>query len=173
MNDVRPFTALAVVAQLAESQPRILAIDPGTRRSAFVLLNRSGKPVMWDVLPNDELLAHLRINPDSGRVVVIERVASYGMPVGDEVFETVYWSGRFAEACRMSQVERITRKAVVTHLCNASKASDANVRAALIDRFGGMDAAIGRKASPGVMYGMDVDERAALAVACAWMDGAR
>ena len=57
------------------------------------------------------------------------------MPVGAEVFETVYWSGRFAEAYGVEHVERITRVDVKMHLCHTSRAKDGNIRQALIDRL--------------------------------------
>jgi hypothetical protein len=101
--------------------------------------------------------------------LVIEQVASYGMPVGAEVFETVFWSGRFAEASVPRRVHRITRKAIVTHLCGSARAKDSNVRQALIDRFGGTDA-IGRKATPGPLYGVTRDVWAALAVAICYVE---
>lgn len=51
-------------------------------------------------------------------------------------------------------------------------AKDANVRQALINRFGGKDAAIGRKAAPGPLYGISRDMRSALAIAVTGHDGA-
>ena len=36
-------------------------------------------------------------------VVVIEKIESYGMAVGAEVFDTVLWAGRFAEAATGSR----------------------------------------------------------------------
>ncbi len=151
---------------------RILAIDPGPVQSAWLTL--------WDGIPqqgyfgiieNDGLRSEIGA---SGRwneppVVVIEKVQSYGMAVGAEVFETVFWSGRFAEAASPLPVYRIGRKAIVTHLCGSARAKDPNVRAALIDRFGG-PAAI-RKG--GALYGVSKDVWSALAIACAWQDGVR
>jgi hypothetical protein len=58
------------------------------------------------------------------------------MPVGAEVFETIYWSGRFAEAYGVEHDARITRIDVKMHLCHSPRAKDGNVRQALIDRFG-------------------------------------
>jgi hypothetical protein len=142
----------------------VIAIDPGPENSALVvwdgtsLVNRLyGK--------NLDILHQLR-HLGNGSLCVIERVASYGMPVGVEVFETVYWSGRFAEAYGAENVERIPRLMVKMHLCHDSRAKDANVRRALIDRFGQP----GTKARPGILYGVSGDLWAALALAVTWWD---
>ncbi len=149
----------------------ILAIDPGTTRSAWVLRDQHG--VLGMIEPNDDVLRRVQwfvtvsaTVPEAATDVVIEKVESYGMAVGAEVFETVFWSGRFAEAARPLPVHRIGRKAVKLHLCGTTQAKDANIRAALIDRFGGKDAI--RKGGP--LYGIHGDEWAALAVAVTWAD---
>ena len=140
----------------------ILAIDPGTTRSAYVVLDESGKPVdfsTYDNARNFDVIGYW----DKSRVVV-EMVASYGMPVGREVFETVYWIGRFCQAA--GEHERIYRGEVKDHLCRSRKANDAAIRQALLDRFGpGKAKAVGLKKSPGPLYGIKGDEWAALAVA--------
>ena len=153
---------------------RILAIDPGPERSAGVIVDTQTEPpypTSFSIYPNDDLLRWIHGSPPM-RVedVVIEKVASYGMPVGAEVFETVYWSGRFAEACQPVPVHRLTRKQAVLHLCNSPRGNDGTVRAALIDRFGGKAIAIGNKAHPGPLYGIKADLWAALAVAVTWAD---
>lgn len=93
--------------------------------------------------------------------VAIEKVASYGMPVGAEVFETVFWSGRIYEryAKHGIRISRPTRKEVVTHICGSARAKDSNVRQALIDRIG----APGLKKSPGPTFGIKGDQWQALA----------
>ncbi len=159
----------------------ILAVDPGTTRSAWLEFDTTaGQPVpgRWDIEPNAALIESIRGWHDAARVgevpfldaLVIERVASYGMSVGDEVFETVHWAGRFAEAAFPSTpVYRVPRKTVTLNLCHSARANDSNVRRALLDRFGG-DAAIGRKATPGPLYGLHSHLFAALAVAVTWAD---
>ncbi len=153
---------------------RVLAIDPGPERSAWLvydsLIGGLTHPTNAAIMPNAELLANLYQWRGLGNAVVIEQVASYGMPVGAEVFETVYWSGRFAEACQPVPVHRIPRKRVVLHLCNSPRGNDATVRAALIDRFGGKERAIGNKRNPGPLYGIKADLWAALAVAVTFAD---
>ena len=152
---------------------RILAIDPGYEQSALVRLD-GGKVTFAATSPNVTVLVALRNGLlKSADMILIEQIASYGMPVGREVFETVYWSGRFHEASRLP-VQRLPRKTVVTQICGSARAKDANVRQALIDRYGGSKAeAVGTKANPGPLYGVHGDQWAALALAVAWAEGAR
>jgi hypothetical protein len=52
------------------------------------------------------------------------------------------------------------------HLCNTNRATDANIRQALMDKYGStQQVAIGTKKAPGPLYGFGNDERAALALA--------
>ena len=140
----------------------ILAIDPGTTQSAWLRYDGS-RPQGFGITANDVLVRALRSGglPD---VVVIEKVESYGMAVGAEVFDTVWWAGRFAEAASRVPVVMLPRRAVKLALCGDSRAKDANIRQALIDRFGG-SAAVGRKAAPGPLYGITRDVWSALAIA--------
>ena len=150
----------------------ILAIDPGPERSAWLVLDSEGIASRY-VGPNGDLLMAIRGDSAWKRyidAVVIEKVEGFGMAVGAEVFETVYWSGRFAEAADPLPVHRIGRKAVKLHLCGTHRAKDPNVRQALIDRYGGKEAAIGRKSSPGPLYGVSGDVWSALAVAVTFAD---
>lgn len=104
-------------------------------------------------------------------ILVIERIASYGMPVSETVFETVFWTGRFVEHAEggRRQWDRITRKEIKLHLCNSLRANDAAVIQALKDRFGEK----GTKKNPGLLYGIKGDEWQALAVAVAYAEGVR
>jgi hypothetical protein len=142
----------------------LLAIDPGPLESAYVLLDDHGVPIRWEKMPNASLLAMLPTFTTAS-ALVIEMVASYGMPVGAEVFETCVWIGRFIERWG-DDYRLIYRTDVKLHLTNQRRAKDANVRQALIDRYGpGKARAVGLKASPGPLYGLTGDCWAALAVA--------
>lgn len=115
----------------------VLAIDPGYVESGFVLYD--GKVVEAGIEKNEDLLAHCYIS--SASHICIEQIESQGMAVGKETFETVFWSGRFFEAFGLIDGRhRLTRRAIKLHLCGSSKATDANIRMALIDRFGGSSA---------------------------------
>jgi hypothetical protein len=147
---------------------RILAIDPGSERSAWLHLV-DGSPTWFGHEANDAVLASLHILPTLVDVVVVEQVESYGMAVGREVFETVWWAGRFTEAAQPTPVVQLPRRAVKLAICHDSRARDANIRAALLDRFGG-SAAKGTKRSPGPLYGIAGDVWSALAIAVTYAD---
>jgi hypothetical protein len=143
----------------------ILAIDPGSERSAWLIYKPD--PLLFGITDNAELLEQLRTGIfDDVDVVVIEQIRSYGMSVGAEIFDTVHWSGRFAEAAHPTPVVQLPRLKVKQAICHDSKAKDQNIRQALIDRFGGTPAI--RKG--GALYGISKDVWAALGVAVTYAD---
>lgn len=152
----------------------ILAIDGGTEKSAWVLYNPESHVVEdCGIEDNEHVLEMLRtsIMRQANTELVLEWVACYGMPVGQETFEMVYWLGRFAEAWGRP-VHRIRRTDIKLQLCGSARAKDANVRQALIDRFppvgGGKCPQIGPSKQPGPLYGVSSHMWAATAVAVAW-----
>ena len=158
---------------------RILAIDPGSEQSAWLLWE--GRAVRFGIWPNDDLIGCLRTGFEYGTlpsqfghpdVVVIEKIESYGMAVGREVFDTVHWAGRFTEAARPTPVVQLPRRAVKLAICGDTRAKDANIRQALLDRFGG-SAAKGTKAAPGPLYGISRDVWSALAIAVTYAEARR
>ena len=144
----------------------LLAIDPGPEQSAFVLLGPDFNRLQSGKLVNDDLAAMCCGELLVEDRCVIEMIASYGMPVGREVFETCVWIGRFMEAVGAHRCDRLTRIEVKNHLCHSARAKDSNIRQALIDRLG----APGTKKEPGPTYGISGDVWAALAVAVTWWD---
>jgi hypothetical protein len=160
-----------VATAVAGRPPRILAIDPGPLESGWLLWDGPHKrPLRFGISPNDELLASLRTQLRGGAqhgapdVVVIEKIVPYGMIVGAEVFDTVWWAGRFTEAARPIKVVQLPRLAVKLAICGDSRAKDANINQALRDRFGGSKAK-GTKAHPGPLYGITSHVWSALAIA--------
>lgn len=151
----------------------MIAIDPGNEQSAWVCYDQA-TVIGAGIEDNESLRQRMYRCAEfvSDGPLVIEMIASYGMPVGREVFETCLWIGRFMEAA--GGAELVYRKDVKMHLCGSTRAKDANIRQALIDRFGpGKDKAIGKKASPGPLYGFKADMWAALAVAVTYIDTQR
>lgn len=157
---------------------KILAIDPGNTESAFVLMNtdytvshsagKFGNEVLL------KLVHDLSIISGGELTVVIEMVASYGMAVGKEVFDTCVWIGRFAQAAmeRGAKVDYVYRMQEKMALCHDSRAKDANIRQALIDRFARFDKKSGKgtKTRPDTFYGFRADMWSAFAVGATWLD---
>ena len=139
----------------------LLAIDPGPVRSAAVWMD--GETILeagiWE---NNELMRRAQYSPAH---LAIEMIASYGMPVGRETFETCVWIGRFVERLAMP-FTFVYRKDVKMCLCGTMKAKDGNIRQALIDRLG----PVGTKATPGPCYGISKDMWSALAVAITYRE---
>ena len=155
---------------------RILAIDPGNIQSAYCVIEaETCKPLEFDKIPNEELLARLNGPIAPCDRYVIERVASYGMPVGREVFDTCEWIGRFAQQILMRtgrEAEYIFRIEEKQAICHDSRARDSNIRRALIDRFAQHDLKNGKgtKENPDWFYGFRADIWASYACGIAWLD---
>jgi len=146
----------------------ILACDPGTIKSAFCLYDsEEEKPIGFKIVENEYVrMQHLFSEPEY--IFVVEMIACYGMPVGKEVFETCLWMGHFMQQAKdlKKDVKRLYRSEVKLHLCKSSRANDASVRQALIDRFG----PCGTKKKPGVLYGCKKDLWSALSIAVTYSD---
>lgn len=143
---------------------KILAIDPGPMQTAYVIFDGTA-PKIYDRghLPNHEFRRLFIDYPKSDVHVACEMIASYGMPVGHDIFETCVMIGRIEEIALQQKVSftRILRKDVKVHICGSVRAKDGNIRQALIDKLG----APGTKKQPGTTYGVSGDVWAALAVA--------
>lgn len=146
----------------------ILGIDPGPEQSGYVVLY-GDEVIEQGVVPNDSMRIIVGSKSRSGVSVAIEMIASYGMPVGKEVFDTCVWIGRFYEAT-FGEPRLIYRKQVIAHICDGDpKAKDSNVRQALLDLFprtgGGKVPQIGTKKQPGPLFGFNSHMWPALGVA--------
>jgi hypothetical protein len=162
----------------------LLAVDPGPEKSAWVVYETNpGERAIVDFGIDENGIMRQRLRPRalparlgpgardqcafSGvsrhyfpEVLAIEMIASYGMPVGADVFETCVWIGRLIERWG-GPYQKIPRLQVKMALCHNARANDANIRAALIDHFGKP----GTKKAPGATYGVTKDVWAALGVA--------
>lgn len=157
---------------------KILAIDPGSKESAWLIYDENRqRPINFDISENEAFLMDIIGDEIVGlpaTFTCIEMIASYGMPVGKDVFETCIWIGRFIQAVDstyLESTETVYRKDVKLHLCHNMRAKDPNIRQALIDRFGpGREKAIGTKKNPGPLYGIKRDLWSALALAVTYAD---
>lgn len=158
----------------------IVGCDQGYRQSAIVVFDGT-KILHHQIVGNERLRIMFKIAgggegftwlDDAKAILVMEELqlfaSSFG--VGKEVFDSVFWSGRFAERWEPRPWARILRSKIRGHL-QASKGGDAAVRASLINRFGPFkEDAIGNKKKPGPLYGIKADEWSALAIAVTYWD---
>jgi hypothetical protein len=131
---------------------RILAIDPGTDKSGWVLLH-DGIPFDCGISENANIFRDAGMwgtwGAEGKPHLAIEEIRSYGQAVGQSTLDTCVWIGRFLRmwmqggpelslADLRAQSVLIPRKEVLLHVCNrGNRVTDANVRRALLDRFGG------------------------------------
>jgi hypothetical protein len=157
----------------------ILAIDPANIESGYVLLDMDLKPIEKGKVKNEMLLEDIRMDnfwdnsKDEKDYIAIEMIASYGMPVGREVFETCVWIGRFIQAIGNGiEPVLIYRQEEKLNLCGNKRAKDTNIRQALIDRFAKHDFKNGKgtKKNQDWFYGFKADMWAAYAVAVTFYD---
>lgn len=153
----------------------ILGIDPGNLQSAYVLTDNQLAIKSFGKLENEVLLGQFEamVSLHTPKVA-IEMIASYGMAVGKEVFDTCVYIGQLVEICRKLGVEvtYIYRKDEKVTLCNSMRAKDTNIRQALIDRFAVHDFKSGKgtKSNPDTFYGFKADIWAAMAVVTTYHD---
>lgn len=142
----------------------ILAIDPGNEYSAYVCYTPKEDLTKFGKIPNKEMLEIVK--DTAYNTLVIEMIASQGMPVGKTVFETCVWIGRFIQAWGAETYTLITRNEVKMNICGSSRANDSTIRQALIDRLGEP----GVKKKQGPTYGIKADVWQALALAVTYGD---
>lgn len=178
----------------------LLAIDPGNEQSAFVVFDGE-RPVHFGKWDNRVLLREIYVGKLFLGVTecAIETLKPRGMPTSFDEMQTQLWAGRFYEALFQARLGgekfepvQVFRMEVKVHVCGKVTANDSNIRAALIDRWGGQDKAIGGKRCrkckgkgwygrertacpewehpPGPLYEVSGDVWAALAVAVTWWD---
>lgn len=147
---------------------QLLAVDPGTTRSAYVLMSGRERIAEHGTIDNEDFEYLLRSRSINAHHMTIEMVASFGKPVGAEVFETCVWIGRFIGAYG-GAFSLITRPQIKQHLCHSFfKVTDGAIRQRVIDLFGGKEEAIGTKKKQGPLYKFKGDQWQALAVAVVW-----
>lgn len=156
---------------------RVFAIDPGNMDSAYCVVDAETlRPLVFGKVPNEELRSYIRdFRFEEEDRAAVEMVASYGMAVGREVFDTCVWIGRFSECLDrklLLPAEKLYRKEEKLHICHDSRAKDANIRRALIDRFARHDLKNGKgtKKKQDWFYGFSADVWAAYAVGLTYIE---
>jgi len=145
----------------------ILSVDPGPVQSAWVTWD--GSKIHGCAIVENSLLCNEFVSRGGpADILVIEQIKSYGMTVSDTIFDTVFWTGRFAQAWEPGKWVRVPRMDVKMHFCHQAKARDANIRQALIDRF--EPGLLPRKKPCGILKGLHADLWAAFALGVYYYD---
>ena len=153
---------------------RLLAIDPGSTESGWVVIDTDTlEPLEFGRTDNEALRAGIfssSVTVPDFDAAFVEMVASYGMAVGKDVFQTCVWIGMFSTTIerRCGKLPTLVyRQPVKLHHCHSAKAKDSNIRQALVDRFapGQPNYGKGTKAQPGWFYGFSADVWQAYALA--------
>ena len=150
-------------------QQMIFAVDPGNTESGFAIIRMPDFVVCeFGKVKNEDLLEMLERYSRAKAVdaFAIEMVASYGMAVGKDVFETCVWIGRFIQAIHTKEAAFVYRKDEKICLCGSLKAKDSNIRQALIDRYAKFDFKTGKgtKKKPDTFHGVSKDVWQAISV---------
>ena len=149
---------------------KVLAIDPGDVYSGYCIVDyETYKPIEFGKIKNDEIIDVIRKKEHD--YAAIEMIASYGLAVGKNVFDTCVWIGRFIQELRCPY-EYVYRREEKINICGSMKAKDTNIRHALIDRFAKYDFKNGKgtKSNPDWFYGFKADIWQAYCVGVVYID---
>lgn len=154
-----------------------IGIDPGNRESAICVYD--GECIFYcEKVPNSDLFRVLKEHCDEFTLhrntpvrVFMETIQSYGMGVGDDVFETCFFIGRMQQRMEDNSIpfEMVKRTDIKMHYCKTTRAKDANITTALVDRFDPRREfgayGKGTAKNKGFFYGMSKDMWSAFAIA--------
>lgn len=167
------FTGIKPLEESELAFDRVIAIDPGDDVSGWVEVDVSKEvPAILrfgNETPNEELLEIVRKTDHWGAVLVVESFQPRGQRLYWQLVWTAVWWGRYFEAWG-GRFDFIHVETAKHHLCGAT---DGSIRAALIDRWGGMKKAVGNSKKPGPLHGLAKHAWPALAVATTYAEGRR
>ena len=157
----------------------IIAIDPGSARSACVAVEY-GHIKRAFIRDNQDVADFIIQHDATDAAVLIEHPVPRGQLSSSHLFETIRWIGDIVATVRLRNEWQcpypppyfIDRMSVKMSICGRATASDAAIRAALIDLYTTPDQpAVGTKKKPGPLYGLKADLWQAFALAQTWMNG--
>ena len=176
---------------------KIMAIDPGTTESAYVILDDQYQIFSADKVGNDVILSIIADAPGLDAVIIEDIEPRYsstdrsaaGAVMGQSTIETIKAFGRFSWQASLrglmvgSIFRRDERSCLIPTKKNglpplpetAPKHADGQIRVSLIRRFARHDQERGRgtKANPDTFYGFHGDMWQAMAVGVTWLDQAK
>lgn len=110
---------------------RVIAIDPGTKCTAVAIIDcKNGTPVFSEGVIEDNYTVQERLSnfPKNDSVFVIEDIQSYGAPVGNSVFRTCLWVGKFVSVLNEDKTYLIGRSTVAKLLTDKGKGKSMDSR---------------------------------------------
>jgi len=116
----------------------ILAIDPGSKKSAYVAMRHDLSFDECAIVENETLLDDIWSRMCSMDRMVVEKLGYFGGRMGKDCLDTAFWIGRFVEAYGINEGQGsvlLHRKTIVTHMCGVATAGDSAVRSAVISRY--------------------------------------
>ena len=114
----------------------ILAIDAGNLESGYVFWN--GQTILQKGKVKNDYLIEIIKKQAEDAPVYLEMIASYGMAVGQTVFDTCVAIGQFKQ-CAIDNgchVELVYRREVKLFMCGKTNAKDSNIIRAIKDAYG-------------------------------------
>jgi len=163
----------------------VLGIDPGPETHGAVLYDSEARQVLWSskAITSFDLLDCLVLKWAKPDAIVIERPAAMGaLGVGivGHMLDTAWEAGALWGVLWQifkGDPQRMTRREVLRHLgvLSGKGSSDSRVRAACIadHETPGGPPAVGRKATPGPLYGVSSHAWQALGLVLAWLERQR
>lgn len=162
----------------------VIAIDPGSERSALVTLEPPNlAPRDRLLVPNARVREYLASAPTFRTRLVIEYTPPYTLQATSngrvyfprQLLDTALETGRMIECWGSDDYDLLSRLEVKQHLLGRSTGTDADVSAALLDVYGFRSAreAKGTVKEPGPLFGIANDLWAALAVAVTYVQTQR
>lgn len=152
---------------------RVLSLDPGNEHTGFVLADsETRRPLEFDKIPNRELADMMLNGTLKFDEFVTERMESMGTLIGRTVLESCEWVGRFSQIAESLglEVNYVYRHEEKIHICGDSRAKDANIRRALIDRFAKTANGKGTKKEPDFFFQFRSDIWSAYAILTCYLD---
>ena len=154
----------------------LLAIDAGNIESGYVFIDaETYKPISYGKIENAKL-EQLMLSTHYD-YLALEMVASYGMRVGQSVFNTCFHIGRFSLVKPNVPYDLVFRQNVKMHLLGKVAVGDAQIRDVMVHRFLTQaemerwgDYGKGVKADKGMFYGFNNDIYQAYSVGITWLD---
>lgn len=164
---------------------RLLAVDPGTNKSAYCMMTESCMPISAGDVDNDTVL-RLVEEGEYDRMAIECMESRAGAMIGKSTYETCIWIGRFMQVAmqRGKPVAKVYRSEEKSLLIPSKKnklpplpegigaTTDAKIRASLIAKYAKHDKKNGKgtRHDKDVFYGFQGDMWAAFAVGVVHLD---